>query len=473
MAGGFAETVVLAPHLVAPRPPELDHVQAAAMPVNHQTAHVALVRRARLPPGERVLVHGAGGGLGCGRGAGGRGAGRRGCWPWPDRRERRELAAAAGAHTVYGPDEWFDAVRADGGVDVIVDPVGGDVFEQSVRCLAPEGRLLTVGFTSGRIPAAAANRLLLRNAGVLGAAWRELVEAGPDAVRRAPPRRWPSWSPAGCGRWSAPRTSWPTAPPPCAPSSPRAVAGKVVSDRALRCARREWGTRMIRHGRALSARVIEQRWRQRPSRAGVILEPSRAEPVECTCTAATRTLRAWLRHRGGPCPSPCAARRWPRPWRRCAPRAWSRARSAWNGRGDRRGAAEPTEAVAQLVQHYREVSWDPYLDLEAGVLRNRLGITDPEQLRRAESRPHRRPARPARHAPAARASTTWPTCRRSTGSSSARSTTGPASCARSRSARARCSARATTWSATPTRCSAGWPAPTSCAAVPARRSSTA
>jgi NADPH2:quinone reductase len=92
---------------------------------------------------------------------------------------RRELAAAAGAHTVYGPDEWFAAVRADGGADVIVDPVGGDVFEQSVRCLAPEGRLLTVGFTSGRIPAAAANRLLLRNAGVLGAAWRELVELDP------------------------------------------------------------------------------------------------------------------------------------------------------------------------------------------------------------------------------------------------------------------------------------------------------
>jgi NADPH2:quinone reductase len=178
MPGGFAETVVLAPHLVAPRPPELDHVQAAAMPVNHQTAHVALVRRARLAAGERVLVHGAGGGLGSAAvqvaaALGGRVLAVAGS------PERRELAAAAGAHTVYGPDEWFAAVRAGGGVDVVVDPVGGDVFEQSVRCLAPEGRLLTVGFTSGRIPAAAANRLLLRNAGVLGAAWRELVETDP------------------------------------------------------------------------------------------------------------------------------------------------------------------------------------------------------------------------------------------------------------------------------------------------------
>ena len=178
MAGGFAETVELAPHLVAPRPPELDHVQAAAMPVNHQTAHVALVRRARLRPGERVLVHGAGGGLGSATvqvaaALGARVLAVAGSAP------RRELAAEAGAHTVYGPDEWFAAVRADGGADVIVDPVGGDVFEQSVRCLAPEGRLITVGFTSGRIPAAAANRLLLRNAGVLGAAWRELVELDP------------------------------------------------------------------------------------------------------------------------------------------------------------------------------------------------------------------------------------------------------------------------------------------------------
>jgi NADPH:quinone reductase len=175
MAGGFAETVVLAPHLVAPRPPRLDHVQAAAMVVNHQTAHVALVRRARLTAGERVLVHGAGGGLGGAavQVAAALGARVSAVAGTP---ERQGLAAAAGAHTVYGPDEWFAAVRAAGGADVIVDPVGGRVFEQSVRCLAPEGRLLTVGFASGEIPAAAANRLLLRNAGVLGAAWRELVE---------------------------------------------------------------------------------------------------------------------------------------------------------------------------------------------------------------------------------------------------------------------------------------------------------
>ena len=91
--------------------------------------------------------------------------------------ERRELARTAGADEVFGPDEWFDAVRGQGGVDVIVDPVGGDAFDQSVRCLAPEGRLLTMGYTSGRIPTAPANRLLLRNGGVLGVNWLALLEA--------------------------------------------------------------------------------------------------------------------------------------------------------------------------------------------------------------------------------------------------------------------------------------------------------
>jgi NADPH2:quinone reductase len=178
MAGGFAETVVLDPQLVAPVPAQLDHEQAAAMVVNHQTAYVALVRRARLRAGERVLVHGAGGGLGSAAvqvavALGGRVLAVAGT------PARRELAAAAGADTVYGPDEWFPAVRAAGGGAVVVDPVGGAVFTDSVRCLAPEGRLLTVGFTSGEIPAAAANRLLLRNAGVLGAAWRELLHTDP------------------------------------------------------------------------------------------------------------------------------------------------------------------------------------------------------------------------------------------------------------------------------------------------------
>ena len=63
---------------------------------------------------------------------------------------------------MYGPDAWLEEVRAEGGADIIVDPVGGDVFDASLRALAPEGRLLTLGYVSGRIPSAPANRLLLR-----------------------------------------------------------------------------------------------------------------------------------------------------------------------------------------------------------------------------------------------------------------------------------------------------------------------
>jgi NADPH:quinone reductase len=178
MGGGCAETVWGRPHLLAPLPAGLTPEQGAASVVNHHTALVALSRRARLRSGERVLVHGAGGGLGSAtvQVAAALGAEVLAVAGSP---ARRALARTAGATTVYTPDEWVDAVRNAGGADIVVDPVGGEVFEQSVRCLASEGRLVTVGFTSGTIPCAAANRLLLRNAGVLGAAWRELLAVDP------------------------------------------------------------------------------------------------------------------------------------------------------------------------------------------------------------------------------------------------------------------------------------------------------
>jgi NADPH2:quinone reductase len=179
MGGACAEQVWSTPGLLAPLSTELDHEQGAASVVNHHTALVALQRRAGLRSGERVLVHGAGGGLGSAvaqiavalgaqvTAVAGTNAGR-------------DLAYRAQAHRVLTPENWFDVVRADGGADVIVDPVGGAVFEQSVRCLAPEGRLITVGFACGTIPHAAANRLLLRNAAVVGAAWRELLALHPE-----------------------------------------------------------------------------------------------------------------------------------------------------------------------------------------------------------------------------------------------------------------------------------------------------
>ena len=84
---------------------------------------------------------------------------------------------------MYGPDAWLDAVRADGGADIIIDPIGGDVFDASLRALAPEGRLLTLGYVSGRIPSAPANRLLLRNCDVRGVNWGGMIAAHPELFR--------------------------------------------------------------------------------------------------------------------------------------------------------------------------------------------------------------------------------------------------------------------------------------------------
>ena len=178
MGGGLAETAWVPADRIAPLHPALTAVEGAAALVNHQTALIALERRARLRPGERVLVHGAGGGVGSAAVQVAAALGAE-VLAVAGSAERRALARRAGAATVYDHGEWFDAVRAAGGVDVVVDPVGGAVFEQSVRCLAPEGRLVTVGFTSGTIPSAAANRLLLRNAAVVGSAWRELLDTVP------------------------------------------------------------------------------------------------------------------------------------------------------------------------------------------------------------------------------------------------------------------------------------------------------
>src|SRR6478735_8798581 len=119
--GGCAETIWAQEHLVAPLPDSLSAAQGAALVVNDHTAHVALVRRAGIRPGESVLVHGASGGLGSAavRIAAALGARVTAVASTP---QRRAAAATAGAHQVCGPDAWLDQVRADGGADIIVDP---------------------------------------------------------------------------------------------------------------------------------------------------------------------------------------------------------------------------------------------------------------------------------------------------------------------------------------------------------------
>jgi NADPH2:quinone reductase len=185
--GAFAEEAAADPATMVAIPDSLGYPEAAGLVVNYQTAWFALARRARLQPGEQVLVHGAGGGLGVAVIQVARALGARvvGVASTP---AKALMAEAAGADVVVDAGGgWADDVRAatDGGVDVVVDPVGSDRFDDSLRLLRPEGRLLVVGFAGGAIPQVKVNRLLLRNVSVMGAAWREFLQREPGFVAEA------------------------------------------------------------------------------------------------------------------------------------------------------------------------------------------------------------------------------------------------------------------------------------------------
>ncbi|MFD2091720.1 NADPH:quinone oxidoreductase family protein [Blastococcus deserti] len=175
MTGGFAETVAVDGHMVFPLPDGVPFDEAAALPLNYLTMHFALIRRAQLKKGETVLVHGAGGGIGTAACQLAAAYGAR-VVAVVSTAAKGEVARAAGAHDVVPAPGFRDEVRrlTDGrGVDVVVDPVGGDRFTDSVRSLAREGRLLVLGFTGREIPTVRVNRLLLTNTSVMGVASAE------------------------------------------------------------------------------------------------------------------------------------------------------------------------------------------------------------------------------------------------------------------------------------------------------------
>lgn len=181
--GGFAEVVVAPVQATFSIPDGMSFASAAGLVLNYHTAHFALHRRGRLVRGETVVVHGAAGGVGTATVQVARGAGARVLAVVGDQ-AKAEVARRAGADQVLRSDEdWVQGVRdATGGrgADIVMDPVGGERFGLSLRCLAPEGRLLVVGFASGTIPEVAANRLLLRNVDVVGVAWGSFVTRDPS-----------------------------------------------------------------------------------------------------------------------------------------------------------------------------------------------------------------------------------------------------------------------------------------------------
>jgi NADPH2:quinone reductase len=172
--GGFAEVAAIQPEMVFRIPERWSFEAAAGVVMNYHTAHFALHRRGRVKAGEVVVVHGAAGGVGTAAVQVARGAGARVIAVVSDER-KAEVARKAGAHEVLlSTGDWLTQVRekTDGlGAHVVLDPVGGDIFDKSLKCLAPEGRLLVVGFAGGRIPEVQVNRLLLRNIDVVGVAW--------------------------------------------------------------------------------------------------------------------------------------------------------------------------------------------------------------------------------------------------------------------------------------------------------------
>lgn len=185
--GGFAEETIVPASNVVRLPDTIDYVTAAGFSIAYGSAYGALAWGARLQPDETLVVHGAAGGVGlaaveCGRALGARViATARGA-------ERLDLARAHGAeHTIdTGSEDVRTRIKdlTDGaGADVIFDPIGGDLFEASLRSIAWEGRLLVIGFASGKIPQIPANVLLVKNASAVGFYWGSYRRHDPARVQ--------------------------------------------------------------------------------------------------------------------------------------------------------------------------------------------------------------------------------------------------------------------------------------------------
>jgi NADPH2:quinone reductase len=185
---GYAERVSAVPAGLMAIPDGVPFETGAALIVNYQTVHFALTRRGGLRSGETLLVTGAGGGIGSAAVQVGRGLGARVIGGVADR-EQAEVATNAGAHDILFLEDGFSArareLAGGRGVDVVLDSLGDRFFGEALRALAPEGRILVVGFAAGEIPTLRVNRLLLRNASAVGVGWGAFLEVDPEITTRA------------------------------------------------------------------------------------------------------------------------------------------------------------------------------------------------------------------------------------------------------------------------------------------------
>lgn len=185
--GAFSEQTLASAADVFPIPGSMAFAVAASMHVTYQTAFVALRRRAAIRPGEVLLVHAGAGGAGSAAIQLGRAAGAR-VFATAGGVEKVEVCRRLGAELAvdYRVEDFVDIVKeATGGrgADVIYDPVGGDVFDRSRRCIASEGRILVIGFTGGRFAEAPTNHVLVKNYSVVGVHWGLYRERAPEYVR--------------------------------------------------------------------------------------------------------------------------------------------------------------------------------------------------------------------------------------------------------------------------------------------------
>jgi NADPH2:quinone reductase len=187
--GGFGEYSIGRSGMTFPIPAGMDFPEAAAFPIVYHTSYFSLRERAALKSGEWLLVHAGASGVGMSAIELGRAFGAR-VIATAGSAGKLDFARSLGAeHAInYSDGTWVEQVKqltGGRGADVIYDPVGGDVFDLSTKCIAPGGRLLVIGFASGRIPSIAANRILIKDIAIVGALWGPYAAAHPDYLAEA------------------------------------------------------------------------------------------------------------------------------------------------------------------------------------------------------------------------------------------------------------------------------------------------
>ncbi|WP_243061041.1 NADPH:quinone oxidoreductase family protein [Nocardioides sp. SR21] len=185
--GAFAELAVLEEEAAFPAPPELDDAQAGSLFIGYQTGWFALHRRTSLRAGQTLLVHAAAGGVGSAAIQLGKAAGAR-VIAVTGGAAKAEVARALGADVVVDrhTQDFVDVVKQETGgrgADTIYDPVGGETFARSAKCIAFEGNILVIGFAGGTIQSAALNHALIKNYSIVGLHWGLYAQKDPALVR--------------------------------------------------------------------------------------------------------------------------------------------------------------------------------------------------------------------------------------------------------------------------------------------------